>query len=85
LSCPSPTYPPAIEARSGRDSVRLEFIVGADGRAEVPSIKVVVASDSRFLASAIAVVRECRFRPGSKAGRDVRTLSVMTIGFTPRQ
>jgi outer membrane biosynthesis protein TonB len=65
--------------------VRLEFVVGTDGRAEIPSVKVVAASGALFVDPAIATLRECKFRPGTKAGHNVRTLSVVTVWFAPEQ
>jgi outer membrane biosynthesis protein TonB len=53
--------------------VWLEYIVGADGRAEAASIRVTQASQPAFGESAVKAIREALFHPGVKGGRKVRT------------
>jgi len=71
---PALRYPPALEHLAVPGTVALEFVVGVDGRVESESVRVVEASDPRFVSSATTVARGSVFRPGELGGRKVRQL-----------
>jgi protein TonB len=71
---PALRYPPALEHLAVPGTVVLEFVVGVDGRVEPGSVKVVEATDPRFVSAAATVARGSVFRPGELGGRKVRQL-----------
>jgi TonB family protein len=61
--------------------VRLEYIVGPDGRAEPASIKVVSATHPGFGEEAVKAIRNAFFHAGVKNGKSVRARVNQLITF----
>jgi TonB family protein len=78
---PAPEYPKYMQGVGAPGRVWLEYIVGADGRAEASSIRVVQASQPAFGESAVKAIREALFHPGVKGGRNVRVRVKQLITF----
>lgn len=68
-------------ARGAAGTVRLQFIVGADGQVEPGSVKVVHSTNSALTAAAEKVARRLEFKPGEKDGKAVRTQVMLPLTF----
>jgi TonB family protein len=73
ITIPTPDYPQDLQGIGVPGRVQLEYIVGADGRPEPASIKVVSATESGFGVEATKSIRDALFHPGVKGGQAVRT------------
>jgi TonB family protein len=74
-------YPPIMRDAGVEGEVRVNFILGADGRPEMQSAQVTSASHPAFEAPALRAVERMRFRPAQVEGRDVRVRVVLPINF----
>lgn len=82
LSGAEPRYPGVLRLAGVEGRVTLEFVVGADGRVEASSIRVMATTNADFDAASIAAVRGSRFRPAKIGGRPVRQLVRQVVRFT---
>lgn len=64
-------------------TVRLQMVVGADGKVEAGSVKTLDSTSDRLTAAAEKVALRIEFKPGEKDGRPVRTLVVLPLSFQP--
>lgn len=81
LTVAPPLYPPA-EATARREGVvLLRFIVGVDGKAELPTVRVMHATSQAFLESAIETLQKIQFNPASRRGEKVRQAFVMPFSW----
>lgn len=71
--------PPALKRELVVETVRVEFIVDANGRVLNPIIRA--STDHRFDVSAMTGVAKWKFRPGMKGGRKVNTRMAVPIIF----
>lgn len=62
-------------------TVRLEFVVGTNGRVEPGTVRVVHSTNERLNGSAERAVLRIEFRPGEKDGKAVRTQVVLPLAF----
>jgi protein TonB len=76
---PAPQYPIAMRRDALTATVRVEFIVGTDGR--VLDAVVVETTHHGFDEAAVAGVSKWKFKPGMKAGRKVNTRMAVPIVF----
>ena len=74
----APVYPPlAVEARLQGD-VLVNATIGTDG---IPKDLKVIRGDQRLVTSALAAIRQWRYRPATLAGRAIETQTVVTVTF----
>jgi periplasmic protein TonB len=76
----APLLPSSLKQESASVSVRVQFIVAADGRVLDPT--VVESTDDRFNDAAIKGVSKWKFKPGMKGGRKVNSRMAVPILFT---
>jgi protein TonB len=76
----APIYPMALKREGLSGTVKVQFIVDADGR--VLDARAVESSHTGFEEAAVAAVGRWKFRPGVKAGRKVNTRMAVPILFT---
>lgn len=82
LSGAEPRYPGVLRMAGVEGRVTLEFVVGANGRVEASSIRVMATTNADFDAASIEAVRGSRFRPAKIGGRPVRQLVRQVVRFT---
>lgn len=78
---PAPIPPKSVKIEEERVTVRVEFIVTADGR--VVNVFAVGSTDTRFNDAAVFGVGKWKFKPGIKGGRKVNTRMLVPIIFKP--
>jgi len=61
--------------------VMARFVVGADGRVEMKTARIVAAPSELFQRSVLATLRDLRFEPATLQGGYVRSLVVMPFTF----
>lgn len=76
---PAPVVPPLLKQEGISATVRIEFIVTADGR--VVNVMAVDTTNHGFNESAIKGVSKWKFKPGIKNGRKVNTRMAVPIVF----
>ena len=77
----APVVWPAEVSSGGAASVRLQVVVGTDGRVEPRSIVLVSHQDPAFDAEAVEFAVKARFRPARVAGEPVRALVIVPLQF----
>lgn len=81
---PAPQYPAAALRRGEGGTVVLRVNVGADGKAD--QVEVARRSGSRDLdRAALAAVRDWRFKPATRNGREVASVVEQPVEFRPLQ
>ncbi len=75
-----PEYPAAAKASGLRGSVTVQVIIGRDGNVEDAKF---LQGSLAFARSALAAVKQWRFKPYSMNGRAVSVQSVLTLTFQP--
>lgn len=81
---PAPRYPAAALRRGEGGTVVLRVNVGADGRAD--EVAVARRSGSRELdRAALTAVRDWRFKPATRNGREVASVVQQPVEFRPLQ
>ena len=81
---PPPRYPVAALRRGEGGTVVLRVNVGADGRAD--DVAVARRSGSRELdRAAMVAVRDWRFKPATRNGREVASVVEQPVEFRPMQ
>jgi protein TonB len=78
---PPPAYPDVLRSVGVEGVVRLQFVVGIDGRAEPRTIRVVSSSHPAFEANAIEGIAKIVFRPARVRGTPVRQLVTQNVRF----
>ena len=78
-----PTYPPSAMRERVEGTVRLEFVLEADGR--LGDLRVVVAPHPDLATAALACVRAWRFTPALKDGAPVAVVATMDVAFTQKK
>lgn len=81
ISCPQLEYPRMLQQAGIEGSVRLQFVVGADGKVEHERVEVVHSDHKMFEQVAKDMVNRCLFRPGRVRGQAVRVLVEMPVNF----
>jgi protein TonB len=76
---PAPVVTGVLKQENAAATVRVQFIVKADGR--VVNVFVVDSTDHRFDDTAINGVSKWKFKPGTKGGRKVNTWMMVPIVF----
>ncbi len=75
-----PKYPAELKKAGVKGELVLSFVVDRDGN--VGEIRVVTATDERFIPPATEAVRQWKFIPGTKNGRPVNVLMQLPIVFS---
>jgi protein TonB len=78
---PPPAYPDVLRSVGVEGVVRLQFVVGIDGRAEPGTIRVVSSSHPAFEANAVEGIAKIVFRPARVRGTPVRQLVTQNLRF----
>ena len=73
-SNPAPQYPESERSSGATGRVVVQFVVGANGRVEPGSIKVLESTSSAFAAAVREVLPRHRFSPAKIGGRAVRQI-----------
>jgi protein TonB len=81
ITIPMPEYPDDLRSVGAPGRVRLEYVVGSDGRVEPATIRVVEATQPAFAQAAVKAIRDALFHPGVKDGRYVRAQVKQVIAF----
>ncbi|HEV2672807.1 MAG TPA: TonB family protein [Gemmatimonadales bacterium] len=85
LWMPPVEYPQAARRVQLGDRVMVELVVGANGRPDTTTIKVLYAAYRDFAVEAVRGVKEAHFRPARVAGCPVPVVVRMPIDFHIRQ
>lgn len=79
---PAPRYPEVLMRKGVQGRVLVTFVVDVDGCADMSSIKVLSATDERFVAAVRDVLPYYRFRPAELDGRKVRQWVELPFEFS---
>jgi protein TonB len=74
-------YPVGMKMAGITGVVRLQFVVGVDGKVEPTTVRVVSSSHEAFERSATDGIRAMRFKPAKLRGQPVRQLVEQSIRF----
>ncbi|HET7228618.1 MAG TPA: TonB family protein [Longimicrobium sp.] len=78
-------YPAQLQANRVSGNVMASFVVGADGRVDPGSIRIVSSPNAGFNSPTQSVLRRARFRPARVKGQPVRVQVTMPIAWTLAQ
>ena len=78
---PAPEYPRELRRKGRTGRVWLEYIVGANGRAEEGSFRALLSDDERFTRAAVQALYRARFKPARSGGAPVRQRVFQVITF----
>jgi TonB family protein len=81
---PLPRYPDILRQSRVPGFVRVRFVVGADGRAEMNTVEIVEQSHAAFGQSVRNVLPRLRFTPAKVGTRNVRQMVEIPFGFELR-
>jgi TonB family protein len=76
-----PQYPELLRQSGVGGTVQLEYLIDSTGRVAAASTRVLASTHPAFSTSAIAAVRDARFKPGRRGGHPVAVLARQTIRF----
>jgi protein TonB len=79
---PLPRYPDMLRSSRLEGGVRVVFVVDANGRVEMESVRIIDASHPLFAEAVRSVLPRMRFRPAQAGNRRVRQLVEIPFGFT---
>jgi protein TonB len=77
----APVYPPKLSALGMQGQVHATFIVGATGRVDMASVRVLESDHPEFSESVRTALAEMRFRPARRGGKSVRQLVEQRFNF----
>ena len=80
-TCRPPVYPQAMSEAGIQGRVLIEFVLDTLGAVEPNSMRVIQSADRGLEASAMASLVTCRFIPGRRAGRAVRTRNRIPMNY----
>jgi TonB family protein len=80
-SCTPPRFPTSRGMRDWAGHVQLEFVIGADGRVERRSIRVLATVHPDFVPLASDLAMSCRYQPGRINDRPVRVRVQQPLNF----
>jgi len=75
------TYPETMRSRGLGGEALLEFVVDTNGRADLPSVRLVNATHSDFATAARGAVARAQFRPALLSGTTVRCRVRLPVVF----
>jgi len=79
---PSPRYPDELRAKGIEGQVVTQFVVDADGRVDMSSLKILSATDPLFAEAVRSTLPNMQFYPPEVNGRRVRQLTQVPFDFT---
>ena len=79
-----PVYPPALRKSGVAGEVTMQFVVNADGRVELASVRVISSTLYGFEAAAREAILRARFEPATIRGKAVRQLVQQRVRFEVR-
>jgi TonB family protein len=79
---PRPAFPAALVGRGVAGSVRLQFVVEADGRVRPSSVRLIGKAHPALAGAARDALLAARFRPAVLAGRPVPQLTTQSFDFS---
>lgn len=62
-------------------TVRVQFIIGPDGKVEPESVKALHSTNDALTQAAESVAQKLEFKPGQKDGKPVRVLVLLPLTF----
>jgi protein TonB len=77
------SYPEGMRRQSQGGEVKMEFVIGKDGRVEPSTISVLESSAPALGNAAKSVVEKMEFVPGKKDGQPVRARVQLPIVYKP--
>lgn len=83
LVAAKPVYPDSLRGSGLQASVRLRFVVCADGTVDSTSLVVRPSIDPRFDRAAGEAAMRTTYRPALRAGREVAQIVEVNIRFVP--
>lgn len=75
------SYPPMLQERGLGGSVQIQVVVGADGKVEAESVKVLAATVAVLGDAAKKVASRIPFTPATKDGQPVRCRVIIPITY----
>lgn len=81
-SSPSPRFPDVLRRRGIGGEVLAQFVVGADGRADLSTFHVLKSTDDRFTDAVRNALPEMQFNPALVGGKAVRQLVQTPFTFS---
>jgi TonB family protein len=84
LTAVPPDYPPGEVVARREGVVLLQFIVGVDGKAELPTVRVLHSTSEPFLRSALDALAKVQFNPASRRGAKVRQSYILPFAWNYR-
>jgi TonB family protein len=78
---PAPRYPDVLRQANVEGEVLAQFVLGADGRPDMTSFKVLKSSHDLFSAAVMGALPNMRFYPADVGGRAVKQLIQMPFHF----
>ena len=81
---PLPRYPEFLRQSRVEGGVRVRFVVGEDGRAELASLEVLESSHPAFVEAVRAILPRLRFTPARVGRERVRQVVEIPFGFQLR-
>lgn len=85
VTAPAPRYPMALWRSKVTGAVRLQFIMGCDGRVDASTVVVRESTDTLFTRSAVTAILGSRFSPAMLNGRAVPYRKEQVIRFELRK
>ena len=74
-------YPAGLDRAGVSGVVRVEYVVGTDGRVNPESVRVLSTTHPDFFLAARVALRDARFKPARRGGRSIAVLVQQTIRF----
>jgi TonB family protein len=72
-------YPNDLKASWTEGSVRVQFVVTADGRVDMSTVQVLSATHPQFTDATVQALKDFRFTPARKGNHNVRMLTMLPI------
>jgi len=79
---PVPRYPEELRLSRARGSVRVRFVIDANGKVRLPSVTILSATHPLFADAVREVLPGLRFMPAEAGNRAVAVLVEQTFDFT---
>jgi TonB family protein len=77
-----PDYPMELRRAGVRGMVRVEYVVGSNGRMDPRSLRVLYTTHPGFVLTTYQALRKARFRPAQRNGQPVAVTVQQIIRFT---
>jgi periplasmic protein TonB len=72
-------YPNQLKSSNTEGTVRVQFVVTAEGRVDMSTVQVVASSHAQFTEATMQALKEFRFTPARKGNHNVRMLTTLPI------